>query len=81
MTISGYKYLTESSAIDARTSCDSYHNLPLGNNVTTHWCDYDYSELDGFWYITYHESLSPILGEPIDITITLPTPPTSGTTL
>jgi hypothetical protein len=69
----GYKYTSETEAIAAQSACDSYYGVPLHlDDVTQHWCGYNFAELNDpqFWYITFDESLLPILGEPIDITIT-----------
>jgi hypothetical protein len=67
----GYKYYTETQAIAARKAAATYMGLPKNPNDTTiYWVNYSYSELDGFYYITYVEGLEAILGEPIDITIT-----------
>jgi len=67
----GYKYTTETEAIAARQAAADYMGLPKNPNDTTiYWVNYSYSELDGFWYITYVEGLEAILGEPSDITIT-----------
>lgn len=63
MTITGYKYLTEQKAIDARKQCADYYGLPVApDNVTQYWVDYYYS--GEFWYIIYDDSIEPILGEP-----------------
>ena len=65
----GYKYNTEIEAINAQKSCNAYYGIPKSEkDITKNWCTYDYS--DGFWYIIYDESLEPILGIPIEITIT-----------
>jgi hypothetical protein len=67
----GYIFTTESEAIAARKAAADYMGLPKNPNDTTiYWVNYNYSELDGFWYITYVEGLEAILDEPIDITIT-----------
>jgi hypothetical protein len=67
----GYKYTTETEAIAARKAAANYMGLPKKPNDTTiYWVNYNYSQLDGFYYITYVEGLEAILGEPIDITIT-----------
>jgi hypothetical protein len=67
----GYKYKTETEAMSARKAAADYMGLPKNPNDTTiYWVNYSYSELDGFYYITYVEGLEAILGEPIDITIT-----------
>jgi hypothetical protein len=67
----GYIFQTETEAIAARKSAADYMGLPKNPNDTTiYWVNYNYSELDGFWYITYVEGLEAALGEPTDITIT-----------
>jgi hypothetical protein len=67
----GYIFQTETEAIAARQSAATYMGLPKNPNDTTiYWVNYNYSELDGFWYITYVDGLESIFGEPIDITIT-----------
>jgi len=68
--IKGYQY-TEEQAIAARKAAADYMGLPKNPNDTTiYWVNYNYSELDGFYYITYVEGLEAVLGEPMDITIT-----------
>jgi hypothetical protein len=67
----GYIFQTEPEAIAARQAAADYMGLPKNPNDTTiYWVNYNYSELDGFYYITYVEGLEAVLGEPIDITIT-----------
>jgi hypothetical protein len=67
----GYKYNTEEEAIAARKAAADYMGLPKNPNDTTiYWVNYNYSDLDGFYYITYVEGLEAALGEPSDITIT-----------
>ena len=67
----GYKFNTEEEAIAARKAAADYMGLPKNPNDTTiYWVNYNYSDLDGFWYITYVEGLEAVLGEPSDITIT-----------
>ena len=67
----GYIFTTETEAIAARKAAATYMGLPKNPNDTTiYWVNYSYSELDGFYYITYVEGLEAALGEPIDITIT-----------
>lgn len=68
--MNGYKYLTEQEAIDARQAAADYMGLPVPNGETLYWVNYNYSDLDGFWYIQYVEGLEAVLGEPSDITIT-----------
>ena len=66
----GYKYLTEQEAIDARQQAADYMGLPVPGGETLYWVSYQYSDLDGFWYIRHVEGLEAVLGEPSDITIT-----------
>lgn len=66
----GYKYFTEQEAIDARQQAADYKGYPVPNGETLYWVNYNYSELDGFWYIRHVEGLEAVLGEPSDITIT-----------
>jgi hypothetical protein len=67
----GYIFNTETEAIAARQAAADYMGLPKNPNDTTiYWVNYSYSELDGFYYITYVEGLEAVLGEPSDITIT-----------
>jgi hypothetical protein len=67
----GYIFTIESEAIAARKAAADYMGLPKNPNDTTiYWVNYNYSDLDGFYYITYVEGLEAILGEPSDITIT-----------
>jgi hypothetical protein len=66
----GYIFQTELEAIAARQSAATYMGLPVPNGETLYWVNYNYSEIDGFWYITYVEGLEAALGEPSDITIT-----------
>jgi hypothetical protein len=69
----GYQYNTEPEAIAARQAAADYMGLPKNPNDTTiYWVNYNYSELDGFWYITYAEGLEAILDEPIEFEITYP---------
>jgi len=67
----GYIFNTETEAIAARKAAADYMGLPKNPNDTTiYWVNYYFSDLDGFWYITYVEGLEAALGEPSDITIT-----------
>jgi hypothetical protein len=67
----GYIFETETEAIAALKAAADYMGLPKNPNDTTiYWVNYNYSELDGFYYITYVEGLEAILGEPSDIAIT-----------
>jgi hypothetical protein len=66
----GYTFKTEPEAIAARQTAATFMGLPVPNGETLYWVNYNYSELDGFYYITYVDGLEAILGEPSDITIT-----------
>jgi hypothetical protein len=66
----GYIFTTETEAIAARKAAADYMGLPVPNGETLYWVNYNYAELDGFWYIIYDESLLPILGEPIEFEVT-----------
>jgi hypothetical protein len=66
----GYIFQTEIQAIAARQAAATYMGLPVPNGETLYWVNYNYSALDGFWYITYVDGLEAVLGEPSDITIT-----------
>jgi hypothetical protein len=68
----GYKYTTEQEAIDARTQAATYMGLPNPQGDTLYWVNYNYSELDEFYYIQHVEGLEAVLGEPIEFTITIP---------
>jgi hypothetical protein len=66
----GYIYQTETQAIVARKQSAEYMGLPMHPNDTTiYWVDYNYSELDGFYYITYVEGLERALGKPTEFQI------------
>jgi hypothetical protein len=72
----GYKYISETEAIAARQAAATYMGLPVPNGETLYWVDYQFAELNEpqFWYITYDESLVPILGEPIQFEVIQPNP-------
>jgi hypothetical protein len=72
MVYKGYKYQTEKEAIAARQTAATYMGLPVPNGETLYWVNYNYSELDGFYYITYVDGLEAALGEPIQFEITYP---------
>lgn len=75
MTQLGYKYLVEADAQKARKDCSDYYGIPVSPNDTTQcWVDYQYAILNEppFWYIRYHKSLLPILGEPAEFDVTQP---------
>ncbi len=68
----GYTFTTEEEAQQAQLDCDNYYGLPLPNSDTLHWTNYLYSPIDNFWYIIYDYSLEIVLGQPIEINITMP---------
>jgi len=70
--MTGYKYTTEQEAIDARSQAATYMGLPNPTMDTLYWVNYNYSELDNFYYIQHVEGLEEVLGEPIEFTVTQP---------
>ena len=66
----GYIYQTEQEAIAARQAAADYMGLPVEGGETLYWVNFNYSELDGFYYITYVDGLEKALGEPIEFEIT-----------
>jgi hypothetical protein len=75
MEVTGYKYKNEQEAIDARENCDTYYGIPVSpDDVTQNWVDYQTAEFDSpiFYYIIFDESLTPILGKPINFKVTTP---------
>ncbi len=75
MEVTGYKYTTEQEAINTRELVDAYYGIPVSpDDVTQNWVDYNAATLDNpiFYYITFEESLTPILGEPETFDVTPP---------
>jgi len=68
----GYKFTTETEAIAARKVAADFMGLPVPNGETLYWVNYSYSDLDGFYYITYVEGLEAVLGEPTEFALTQP---------
>lgn len=66
----GYTFQTETEAIAARQIAADYMGFPVPGGETLYWVNYFYSELDGFYYITYVENLEKALGEPIEFEVT-----------
>jgi hypothetical protein len=74
-SINGYQYITEQEAINARELCDAYYGIPVTpDDITQNWVDYQFAELNTpqFWYIVFDESLTPILGTPIEFEVVTP---------
>jgi hypothetical protein len=69
--MTGYKYTTEQDAINARQLCATYKGLPNPQGDTLYWVNYNYSQLDEFYYITYVDELENVLGQPIEFEITI----------
>jgi hypothetical protein len=67
----GYTYATEQDAINARTLCAAYKELPNFTGDTLYWVNYNYSELDNIYYIKYIDGLEVVLGSPSEFTITI----------
>ena len=69
----GYTYITEELAITARKQCADYYGLPKTPTSTTLYkVNYSEANLDSpkFWYIQFDESISVVLGQPIEFDIT-----------
>jgi len=70
--IKGYKYTIETEAIAAQTQCDAFYGIrKTPTDITQHWIGYNFAELNElqFWYITFDESLLPILGQPTEFEV------------
>jgi len=77
MEVTGYKYTNEQDAIDARELVDAYYGIPVSpEDVTQNWVDYQTANLDTpiFYYITFDDSLTVVLGQPITFEVTIPNP-------
>ena len=75
--INGYKYFLEQEAMNARESVDVYYGIPVSpDDITQHWIGYNFAELNEpqFYYITFDESLIPILGQPTEFEVIQPNP-------
>ena len=73
--ITGYKYLIEQEAINARKTCADYYGLPkTPEDETLYWVDYNTAEDDTpvFWYIIFDDSIEMILGTPTTFEVTEP---------
>lgn len=69
--MTGYKFNTEQEAQAAVAQCDTHYGYPKPNCVTENWCRYQYSQLDGFWYIIYDQTIEVVLGIPEEFDITI----------
>jgi hypothetical protein len=68
--MTGYTYTTEQDAINARAQAATYMGLPNPQGDTLYWVNYEYSELDEFYYIIHVEGLEVVLGEPSEFEVT-----------
>jgi hypothetical protein len=74
MDITGYKYLIEAEAIDARAQCADFYGLPITpEDETIYWVDYFEANLNTpvFWYIAFDDSIEEILGAPTTFDVIL----------
>lgn len=69
----GYTFTTEQEAITARNQAATYKGLPNAQGDTLYWVNYNFSSIDNVYYIQHVEGLEEVLGEPSEITITIPT--------
>ena len=68
----GYKFDTIEVAEKAVSDCDKYYGIPVSpDDVTQHWAEYNEASYNQpvFWYMTFDESLLPILGEPTEFEV------------
>jgi hypothetical protein len=73
--INGYIFQTEQEAIASQTQCDAFYGIPkTPTDITQHWISYNFAELNTpqFYYITFDESLLPVLGEPTKFEVIQP---------
>lgn len=70
----GYTYLTEQEAINARQICNDFYGYPKEGCDTQHWIDYEYSALDGFYYMIASDGVEELLGVPIEFIVTEESP-------
>jgi hypothetical protein len=70
-TVLGYYWKDENIAIEKRKELSLYKGFPKENNETLYWINYDYSELDNFYYFPYIEEMENILGEPYEFEISI----------
>jgi len=68
----GYTYTTEAEAITARNEAATYKGLPNPQGDTLYWVNYNYSNLNSIYYISYVDGLENVLGTPIEFTVTIP---------
>ena len=68
----GYKHTTEEAAQAAVAQCDAHYGYPKQDCVTQHWCSYEFSNLDNFYYISHDESIELVLGLPEEFELTQP---------
>lgn len=75
--ITGYKFLTQQSGIDAVESLNTYYGLPKSaTDTTADWCYLYTADMDTpvFWYISFDESMRVVLGNPETFDVNYPDP-------
>jgi hypothetical protein len=78
-SINGYQYITEQEAQNAVTLCNQHYGIPKSpTDITQNWCEYFYAELNNpvFWYITFDDTLLPVLGQHTIFDVVIQTEPT-----
>ena len=67
--IKGYKWATIEEADLAMNQLNEYYKLPVEGGLS-HFNSASLSHVEGFYLLDADEMLIPVLGEPIEITIT-----------
>jgi len=69
--IKGYKYQTEQEALNAIELCNKHYGIPVSpESTTTTWTTHNFSYGNpDFYFIMFDDSLSIVLGEPIDLLV------------
>jgi hypothetical protein len=69
--IKGYKFNTVEEADLAMNQLNKYYGLPVKNGISI-FDERSYFQIENAYFLTEDEMLIPVLGEPIEITITTP---------
>jgi hypothetical protein len=80
-TITGYQYITEQEADNARVLCNTYYGIPKSaEDETQNWVLPSEANLNLpiFWFINWDETLTQVLGQPTDFDVNFPDPVIPG---